>query len=161
MPISHPIPPVYDQNSKVLILGSFPSVKSRESAFFYGHAQNRFWKVLSIILNEPHPKTNEEKKKLLLKHKIALWDVIASCEVTGSADSSIQNALPNDLSPILKCCPDIVIFTNGTTAHRYYRRYMENTIHKAAICLPSTSAANAACTLPKLLETWQIITNHI
>ncbi len=161
MPISHPIPPVYDQNSRILILGSFPSVKSRESAFFYGHPQNRFWKVLCAVLNDPLPQTIDEKKRLLRSRRIALWDVIASCEIVGSADSTIKNALPNDLSDILALCPDIVIFTNGTTAHRYYRRYMEKRLGKNAICLPSTSAANAAYTLPKLKEAWQIITYHI
>ena len=161
MPISHPIPPVYDQNSSILILGSFPSVKSRESAFFYAHPQNRFWKVLCAVLNEPLPQTVAEKKQLLLTHRIALWDVIASCEITGSADSTIKNALPNDLAPILTLCPDITIFTNGKTAHRYYRRYLEKRVGKTAFCLPSTSPANAAYPLPRLKEAWQIITHHL
>ena len=99
--ISHPIPPVWNENSKILILGSFPSVRSREDGFFYGHPRNRFWLILSQLLDEPVPKSIGDKKKLLLSHQIALWDVIASCDVTGSADSSIKTVVPNDISVII------------------------------------------------------------
>ena len=98
----HTIPPVFNRNSKILILGSFPSVKSREAEFFYGHKQNRFWKVLANLLNESVPENTEEKKQLLLSNGIALWDVIKSCTITGSSDSSIKNVVPNDIEPILQ-----------------------------------------------------------
>ena len=96
--VSHPIPPVYDSHSRILILGSFPSVKSRENGFFYGHSRNRFWKTASAVIGRPEPKSIEEKKKMLLDSGIALWDVIASCEISASSDSSIKNAVPNDIS---------------------------------------------------------------
>lgn len=99
--LSHPFPALYDQNSRVLILGSFPSVKSRAQNFFYGHPQNRFWRVISALVGEPTPETISEKQRLILTHHFALWDVIASCEITGSSDASIQHAVPNDLTPIL------------------------------------------------------------
>jgi TDG/mug DNA glycosylase family protein len=100
--VNHPIPPLYDENSRVLILGSFPSVKSREGRFFYHHPQNRFWRVISSIYEEPVPVTIEEKQRLLLRCRIAVWDVIQSCEITGSSDSSIRNVIPNDLEVVLK-----------------------------------------------------------
>ena len=109
----HPIPPVYDRNSEILILGSFPSVKSRESGFFYGHPQNRFWKVLSAVCEAPLPVTVPEKRAFLLAHRIALWDVIASCRITGSSDASIRDAVPNDLGPILSEAPVRQIYTTG------------------------------------------------
>jgi hypoxanthine-DNA glycosylase len=155
--VKHPIQPVYDKNSKILILGSFPSVKSREQLFFYGHPQNRFWRVLSEIFEAPVPKTVEEKRSLLLSSKIALWDVIASCEITGSSDTSIKNVVPNDLSKILDCADIERIFLNGKTAEKYYNKFFRNTINIEAICLPSTSPANAVYTLNRLLESWRII----
>ena len=97
----HPFPPLYDKDSKVLILGSFPSVKSREMKFFYGHPQNRFWKVIARIFDQENPTSIEEKKKLILDNNLALWDVIASCEIEGSSDSSIHDVIPNDLNRIL------------------------------------------------------------
>ena len=159
MPIIHPIEPVFDANSRVLILGSFPSVKSREAQFFYGHPQNRFWRVLSALFGEPAGETPEEKTAFLLRHHLALWDVIQSCEITGSADSSIKNAVPNDLTAILQTAPITQIFTNGKTADRLYRRYLLPLTGKDAVCLPSTSPANAAWTLPRLIEAWQGIKN--
>ena len=151
MRIEHPIKPIYDEYSEILILGSFPSVKSREYGFFYGHPQNRFWKVLAAIYNEGTPETNEEKKEFLLRNHIALWDVIASCEITGSADSSIKNAVPNDLNEILSSANIRAIFTNGKTADKLYRKYNS----RKAVCLPSTSPANAAWRLEKLTEYWK------
>ena len=112
---------VYDENSRILILGSFPSVKSREAAFFYGHPQNRFWRVLTAVLGEETPQTTAEKKSLLLRHGVALWDVIASCDIAGSSDASITNVAPNDLSRILDTAPVRRIFCNGGTAYRFYR----------------------------------------
>ena len=114
--IVHPIPPFYDQSSRILILGSFPSVKSRESGFFYGHPQNRFWRVLSTVFGESVPETIEEKKAQLLTHRVALWDVIASCRITGSSDSSIRDAVPNDVATLLSQTDVRAIFTNGKTA---------------------------------------------
>ena len=153
--ISHPFPPLFDKNSKILILGSFPSVKSREQKFFYGHPQNRFWKVMSGILNCPLPETVEQKRKMLTDNGIALWDVIASCEISGSSDSSIKNAVPNDLSSILEGADIKKIFVNGKTAEKYYIKYTEKTTGRKAVCLPSTSPANAAWSLDKLSEEWK------
>ncbi len=155
--IVHPIPPVYDENSEVLILGSFPSVKSREQGFFYGHPQNRFWKVTAAVFGERVPETVEEKRAFLLRNHIALWDVIGSCEIEGSADSSIRNVIPNDLSVILDAADINGIFINGKTAYKYYRKYTEKATGREAVCLPSTSPANAAWTLEKLLESWKCI----
>lgn len=119
----HNIPPVFDENSRILILGSFPSVKSREGRFFYNHPQNRFWRVISAICGDPVPETISGKKALLLRNHIALWDVIASCEITGSSDASIKNAVPNDIASILKAADIRHIYTNGQTAHRLYQKY--------------------------------------
>ena len=153
--INHPIPPFFDGDSKILILGSCPSVKSREAKFFYGHPQNRFWKVLSEIYGEAVPETVEEKKALLRSHKIALWDVIASCDITASADSSIRNAMPNDLSVILSGANIERIFVNGKTAEKYYKKYQEARTAKTAAVLPSTSPANAAIGFSELVEAWR------
>lgn len=155
--IKHPFPPLYDKNSKILILGSFPSVKSREQMFFYGHPQNRFWKVVASVFNASVPKTTEEKKNFLLANNIALWDVIASCEITGSADSSIKNAVINDISKILDNSDIQKIFVNGKTAEKYYNKYTKPLIHRNAVLLPSTSPANAAWNIEKLIESWKII----
>lgn len=157
----HTIPPVFDENSKILILGSFPSVKSREAEFFYGHKQNRFWKVLATLLNEKIPETIAEKKQLLLTHNIALWDVIKSCTITGSSDSSIKNVVPNDLELILRTAKISQIFTNGSTADRLYKKHIFPVTKLTAIKLPSTSPANAAFTLDKLLQEWNVILRYL
>ena len=153
----HNIPPLYDKNCKILILGSFPSQKSREAQFFYGHPQNRFWRVLAAVLGCKVPETIEEKREMLLSHGIALWDVIASCEIVGSSDSSIKNVVPNDISAILKNSKISKIFVNGKTAERYYSKYILPLVGICAVALPSTSPANAACSLEKLIEKWKII----
>lgn len=153
----HSIPPVFDENSRVLILGSFPSVKSREVGFFYGHPQNRFWTTLAHVLGAEIPHTVDEKRVFLLAHGIALWDVIASCEIAGSSDASIKNAVPNDLSVILKNAPIERIFTNGGTAHRLYCRYLLPQTGIVAVQLPSTSPANAAWTQARLDEAWSAL----
>lgn len=155
--IVHPIPPLYDENSRVLILGSFPSVKSREQAFFYGHPQNRFWRVLPALFGEAPLTTIPEKRAFCARHGIALWDVIAACEIVGSSDSSIQNVTPNDLTSILSVAPIARIFTNGKTADKLYKKYIFPKTKIEAVCLPSTSPANAAWTLEKLLAEWQIV----
>lgn len=149
----HNIPPVFDGNSKILILGSFPSVKSRETKFFYGHPQNRFWRVLAALTGEEVPKTVSEKKAFLLRNGIAVWDVIKSCDITGSSDSSIKNAVPNDISAILKNADIKRIYTNGGTAYALYKKYMGG----GAVKLPSTSPANAAYSLGRLIEEWSVI----
>lgn len=155
--IYHPIEPVYDSQSRILILGSFPSVKSREAMFFYGHPQNRFWKVTAAVFGCPVPQTVDEKRAFLLANGIAVWDVIASCEIEGSSDSSIRNVTPNDLSRILNAAPVEQIFVNGKTALKYYEKYLRPVTGREAICLPSTSPANAAWKLEKLTEAWSII----
>ena len=155
--IKHPIPPLYDENSRVLILGSFPSVKSREQMFFYGHPQNRFWRVLALVFGEDTPLTIEEKRSFVLRHNLALWDVLASCDIEGSADSTIKNAVANDLSEIIKNSKVAKIFVNGKTAEKYYIKYTEKKLGRKAICLPSTSPANASFSLEKLKESWNII----
>ncbi len=155
--VTHPIPPVFDRHSKVLILGSFPSVKSREVQFFYGHPQNRFWKVTSAVFDATEPHTIEDKKDFLLSHGIAVWDVIASCDITGSSDSSIKNAVPNDLTKILDIAKIQTIFVNGKTAEKFYNKYIKDAIGREAICLPSTSPANAAWSVERLTEVWKQI----
>lgn len=155
--IKHPIPPLFDEKSRVLILGSFPSVKSRENMFFYGHPQNRFWRVIASIFGEEVPQTVEEKKKLILSHNLALSDVIGSCDIVGSSDSSIKNVKPNDLSVILNGAPIEKIFVNGKAAEKYFNKYQKPIIGRDAICLPSTSPANAAWSLDRLIEEWKKI----
>ena len=156
--ISHPIPPVYDENSRVLVLGSFPSVKSREQGFFYGHPSNRFWRVLSALAGKEVPSTIDQKRTLLLSMGIAVWDVIQSCDITGSSDSSIKNVIPNDLTDLLNRSKIIRIFVNGKTAKKYYDKYLLPKVGIQAVCLPSTSPANAICSLDKLISEWKIIT---
>ena len=153
----HNIPPVYDINSKVLILGSFPSVKSREAKFFYGHPQNRFWKVLATLLKEPVPDTIEEKKAMLLAHRIALWDVIQSCDIKGSSDSSIKNVQPTDIGMILEKTNVTQIYANGNKAGQLYKRYQFSVTGIEATVLPSTSPANAAWSFDRLCEAWRVI----
>lgn len=155
--LQHPFPPLYDKNSKILILGSFPSVKSREQNFFYGHPQNRFWKVVATVLEKETPTTIEEKREFLLSSNIALWDVIASCEITGSSDSSIKNVVANDLTEILETANIKKIFVNGKTAEKYYNRYIKDKIGRDAVCLPSTSPANAMWNVESLVEEWKKI----
>lgn len=155
--VIHEIPPVYNKNSEILILGSFPSVKSREGQFFYHHKQNRFWKVLSAVVNDVLPETIDEKKEFLLRNHIAVWDVIASCDIEGSSDSSIKNAVPNNFSDILKAAPIRQIYTNGGTAYKLYHKYCEKMTGIKAVKLPSTSPANASYSLDSLIGEWNVI----
>jgi len=155
--IVHPIPPLFDKNSEILILGSFPSVKSREECFFYGHPQNRFWKIIARVLNEKTPGTIQEKKAMMLKHNIAMWDVIHSCEIEGSADSTIRNVVPNDLSIILETAKIKRIYVNGKKAEAMYKKYTEKKTGIKATVLPSTSPANAAWNEDRLFEEWKKI----
>ncbi len=153
--IKHPFPPLFDKKSKILILGSFPSVKSREQMFFYGHPQNRFWKVIAAIFGAETPTSIEEKRKLILKNHLALWDVIAECEITGSSDASIKNAKANDLSSIIKNSEVKKIIVNGKTAEKLYIKYIEPITGIKAVVMPSTSPANAAWSLDRLIEAWK------
>lgn len=153
----HSIPPVYDKQSEILILGSFPSVRSREEGFFYGHPQNRFWKVLAGVLECEVPRSVEEKKKFLLEYHIAVWDVIHACDIIGSSDSSITNVVPNDINRILSEASIKNIFANGKKAEQLYNKYIFPIVGRTAVCLPSTSPANAAWNLDKLMAAWSIV----
>ena len=155
--VIHEIPPVYDDRSKILILGSFPSVKSREGQFFYHHKQNRFWKVLAAVFEDTLPETIEEKKKFLLRHNIAIWDVIASCDIEGSSDSSIKNVQPTDIGMILEKTNITRVYANGNKAGQLYKRYQFPVTGIEAMVLPSTSPANAAWSLERLCEAWHVI----
>lgn len=152
--IIHPFPALYDEYSRVLILGSLPSVKSREQMFFYGHPQNRFWRVMAALLDAPVPATTEEKSRLILSNRLALWDTIYSCDIIGSSDASIKNVVPTDLSSVLAGSRIEHIFCNGKTSWKYFRLHQEKTLGMKAATLPSTSPANAACSLPKLIQAW-------
>ncbi|MFR6514401.1 G/U mismatch-specific DNA glycosylase [uncultured Clostridium sp.] len=153
--VSHDFEPVFDENSKVLILGTFPSVKSRENQFYYGHPQNRFWKVIAGLTESKVPQTIEEKKKLLLEHGIAIWDVIESCDIIGSSDSSIKNVVPADIERVVANSKIQNIYANGGTAKKLYEKYSQKKTGREIIGLPSTSPANAAYSLERLLECWQ------
>lgn len=155
--LQHEFAPVYDTNSRILILGSFPSVKSREQQFFYGHPQNRFWKVIAALFEEPVPGKIPEKKDLLLKHHIALWDVIAECDIAGSSDSSIKNVVPAELSVILDHAPIRTIYANGAKAYDLYQKYTYPVTGRDIRKLPSTSPANVAFQMERLLGAWQEI----
>lgn len=155
--LQHPFGPLYCEKSRVLILGSFPSVKSREQNFFYGHPQNRFWKVVARVFDREVPETIEEKKSLILESGLALWDSIASCEITGSSDASIRNVKTNDISIILDSCDIGRIYCNGRKSYDLYCRYIQPETGREATCLPSTSPANAAWTLDRLTEAWRVV----
>ena len=155
--IINPFPPLYDSESEILILGSFPSVKSREQKFFYGHKQNRFWKVMAAVLETAVPETIEEKKKMLYRHHIALWDSIYSCDIIGSSDSSIKNAVPTDLGQIITGSKIRKIFCNGAASGICFKKYQEKELQITADILPSTSPANAAYSLEKLISIWRKI----
>lgn len=155
--IVHPFPPLYDENSTILILGSFPSVKSREQNFFYGHPQNRFWKVMAGVFQDEVPVTIEEKKAFLHKHHVAVWDVICSCDIVGSSDSSIKNAVPTDIRKIIEESKVSRIFANGKTSGAMYEKYQKKVTGIEAVTLPSTSPANAAFSVEKLVEKWKSI----
>ena len=157
--IVHPIPPTWDEYSEILILGSFPSVKSREAGYFYGHPQNRFWKVMAFVFQDAVPLTIPEKRAFLLKNQVALWDVIASCEIWGSSDASIRHAIPNDLSPILQAGRIRQIFCNGAKSFELYRKYTEPLTGRSAVKLPSTSPAYTLSYERKLAQ-WRLALNY-
>ncbi len=155
--IVHPFPPVVDAACTTLILGSFPSVKSRENAFYYGHPQNRFWKVLAAAFGEEVPADIPAKKALLLRHELALWDVIASCEIVGSSDASVKNAVPVDIAQVIDVAPIRRVICNGALAAKLYRRHLQPITGIDAVTAPSTSPANAAWSLERLTEAWNAL----
>lgn len=161
MRLSHEFPPLYDTESKVLVLGSFPSVRSRAQQFYYGHPQNRFWPLMARIIGEPVPESVGEKREFALSHGIALWDVIDSCEITGSSDSSIRNPVTTDLERILNAADIRQIFVNGKTAYKLYEKHQKPVIMREAVCLPSTSPANAAFDMDRLYGDWRIIGEYL
>lgn len=155
--IIHSIEPVFDTESRVLILGTMPSPKSREVQFYYGHPQNRFWRVLAAVLGEETPQSAPEKKAMLLRHRIALWDVLAECEIIGASDFSIRNPVANDLSVILGHAPVQAVFTTGATAWKLYTRLQKPHTGIEAVRLPSTSPANCAVKMEALTEAYKAI----
>ena len=157
MRASHEFPPVFDNSSEILILGSFPSVKSRQESFFYANPQNRFWKLMAQLLNESTPKDTKDKIVMLKKHKIALWDVIESCDIVGSSDSSISNVVPVDISQILSSANIIKVYANGGKAFELYNKYLYPKTKLDITKLPSTSPANAGYSFDKLLSEWKKI----
>ena len=156
----HPFPPVYDENSRILILGSFPSVASRQAGFYYGHPQNRFWRVIAAVTGEEPPRDIPEKLALLKKHGIALWDSVHSCRIEGSADASIRGAAPNDIPALLNKTHIGRIFCNGKTAWNCYNKFVLSQTGIKAEALPSTSAANASWSLERLIEAWSAIAHE-
>lgn len=153
--VTHEFPALFAPDSEILMLGSIPSPKSREQGFYYGHPQNRFWKVLAEVLREPVPATIDEKKAMLLKHKIALWDVLDSCTIVGASDTSIEDVVPNDISKIVAKTRIKRILCTGATAHKLYQKYCEAGTGMPAIKLPSTSPANCAVKFEKLVEAYK------
>ena len=153
----HTIKPFYNKDSKVLILGSFPSVKSREEGFYYAHPQNRFWKVISHVLGENEPKRIDEKKEFLDKYHIALWDVIYKCEIMGASDSTISNVIPNDIKWLIKKTQIRFIITTGKKAHELYQKYCFDDVLIQDICLPSTSSANGRYSFNMLIKAYNIL----
>ncbi len=159
--LTHTFEPIYDKDSRILILGSFPSVKSRENHFYYGHPQNRFWKVIAGVTGNPVPVSIEEKKELLLNNHIAIWDVIASCTIQGSSDSSIRDVVVNDFMKILRDSKVQTIYVNGNKAYELYHKYAEPKTGISAVKLPSTSPANAAWSVERLCENWKQILTYL
>ena len=161
MKVNHELEPIFDENSEILILGSIPSVRSREIGFYYGHSQNRFWRVLSDIFNEKMPETIKDKKFFLKKHHIALWDVLKECEIIGSSDSTIKNPVPNDINYLLRKTAVKTIFVTGRTAEKFYNKFCVSKTNIPCIYLPSTSPANAGVKYEKLLNSYKIILNYL
>ena len=155
--VNHDFGPFYNEDSTILILGSFPSVKSREEGFYYSHPQNKFWKVLAAIYNEKKPTTITEKKQFLTKHHIALWDVVESCQIIGSSDASIIDIKPNKIHELVGKTNIVKIFTLGRKAYSFYNKYCLDKVGIEAIYLPSTSPANASISYDELKSKFSII----
>ena len=158
--VIHELPPVYREDSAVLVLGTIPSPKSREAGFYYSHPQNRFWRVMAALFEEPLPADNAQKQALVLRHQIALWDVLAECEIAGASDSSIRQERPNDLGLIFSAAPIRMVFTTGKKAEALYRKHCYPVWLRESICLPSTSPANCACPLPRLIEAYRVLLDY-
>ncbi len=159
--ITHAFSPVFNAESRVLILGTMPSPKSRELGFYYSHPRNRFWPVMARLFEEDIPKTPNDKTDFCLRHKIALWDVLAECDIEGASDSSIKNTVPNDLSVILNSADIKAVFCTGSTAAKLYKKFIEPKTGIEAKPLPSTSPANAKMGLDALMEEYKIILEYI
>lgn len=159
--VTHNFPPLYAADSRVLILGSIPSPKSREQAFFYGHPRNRFWPVLAAVFGECMPQSIEEKRSLALRHHIAMWDTLAACEIRGASDTSIRNAQPNDLNWMIAQTQVHTIFCTGSTSFQYYKRLCQPQTGMEAVCLPSTSPANAAWSKERLIEAYRVVAQAV
>lgn len=161
MLVNHEFGPYINKNSKILILGSIPSVKSRELGFYYMHPRNRFWKIVSDLLNEEFPDTIEKKKDFLKRNRIALWDVLDSCDINGSSDSSIKNPKVNDIKNLIKGTCVKYIFVTGMKALDLYNKYCYDDVLIKAIYLPSTSGANCAFNYETLKEKYEVIINYL
>lgn len=159
--VVHRLEPVCDARCRVLILGTMPSPRSREVGFYYGHPQNRFWRVLGALFDEEVPEDSEGKRRFLLAHRIALWDVLASCSIEGASDASISDAVPNDLGPIFAMAPIEGVFCTGAASHRYYTRFCEPHVGIPAVKLPSPSAANAAWSLERLIRAYGCVADAL
>lgn len=159
--VAHEFAPVWNRDSRVLVLGTFPSVKSREQGFYYGHPRNRFWKVTAALLKCRVPETVAEKKKMLLEGHIAVWDVIESCEIEGSSDSSIRNMKANDIGGLLEKSAVEAVFANGDKAYQLYCRYCREQAGRDIVKLPSTSPANAAWQLEDLTRAWRVMEKYL
>lgn len=159
--VTHNFPPLFAPDSRVLILGSMPSPKSREQAFFYGHPQNRFWSVLAAVFGEPVPQNIEEKRALALRHHIAMWDTLAACEIRGASDTSIRNPEPNDLKWLIAQTEVTAVFCTGAASHKYYTKLCQPQTGIPAVCLPSTSPANAAWSRERLIEAYRVIADAV
>ncbi|MBQ9069538.1 MAG: DNA-deoxyinosine glycosylase, partial [Eggerthellaceae bacterium] len=159
--VDHPIPPVYDERSRVLVLGSFPSPASRETGFNYGHPHHRFWRVMAQLFDEPLATDNDLKRDQVLRHHIALWDVVASCTIEGASDTSIRDVVPNDFAPLLQAAPIEAVFCTGAKAADLYARYCDKTTGLPCVTLPSTSPANAATSLDELVVAYRALLPHL
>lgn len=152
----HTLEPIYNKNSRILILGSFPSVKSREIGFYYGHKFNRFWSIMESLFSIQLT-TIDEKKSFLDKNNIALWDVISSCSIIGSSDADIEDVVPNDIEKILSIADIKAIFTNGKKAYELYNKHILPQVNREAIPLPSTSPTNATWNMERLINAWSVV----
>lgn len=159
--VTHDFQPIYNEESRVLMLGTMPSPKSRETGFYYGHPRNRFWKVVSDVCGEVLPETKEEKIEFALKNKIAVWDVLAGCEIKGAEDASIRNPVANDLNIIIKNADIRAVFATGQKAAQLYRKYCQKETGMEIICLPSTSPANCSVSYEKLFEAYEVVLKYI
>lgn len=159
--VTHNFPPLFAPDSRALILGSIPSPKSREQAFFYGHPRNRFWPVLAAVFGEPAPQTIEDKRSLALRHRIAMWDTLAACDIRGASDTSIRNPVANDLPWLIAQTRVRAVFCTGATSYKYYKKLCQPQTGIEAVCLPSTSPANAAWSKERLIQAYSVIAQAV